>query len=83
MRNARITKEIREYAAEIGCEIIRAKSYAEGKHRLIGIHLLLPSQHELESALIQAERDMFPRVVIHTFDSWVPGAMKRSPRKLS
>lgn len=77
MSKARITKEIKERAEEIGCEIIRARSYSENKHMLIGIHILRPTQAELEDALNTAERDMFPRIIIHSFDSWAPGAMKR------
>lgn len=77
MSTARITADIKHHAEAIGCEIIRAKRYTEGKHSLIGIHLLRPSQYELEQALETAERDMFPRIIIHTFNSWAPGAMKR------
>lgn len=77
MRTARITREIRVQAESIGVRIIRAKRYTEGKHKLIGIHLLMPTQRELEDAMSTAERDLFRCIVIHSFDSWAPGAMRR------
>lgn len=82
MKTARITKDVREHAEAIGCEIIKAKRHEEGKHKLIGIHLLMPTQQELEDALNTAERDMFSRIIIHTFESWAPGAMKRLKERL-
>lgn len=73
----RLTADIKRHAEAIGVQLIRAKQYTEGKHLLIGIHLLEPTHFELVNALGQAERDLFPRIIIHSFNSWVPGAMKR------
>lgn len=74
MSNARITQSIRES----GIKVVRVKTNkaAAGK---IGIHLLRPTQRELEQAIETAERDMFPAVYIHDFATW--GAQRSKPRK--
>lgn len=74
MKQARITREIAEAAQSIGVKIIRVKKH---DHSMIGIHLLMPNQRELEDALNVAERDLFPAIYIHKFSTWAPGAMKR------
>lgn len=84
-KQARLTKEVKERARAIGCTITKAKLFSEGKHKLIGIHLLNPNQRELEDALDKAERDLFCRIIIHSLDSWAPGAMKQprsEPKRL-
>ncbi len=75
MKTARITKELKEYAQEIGCKIVRVKDF--DSKSMVGIHLLMPSQRELEDALTTAERDLYPAIYIHNFSTWAAGAMKR------
>jgi hypothetical protein len=71
---------LKEYADSIGCKVVRLKKYDGKNSERIGIHLLRPDQRELEDALNTAERDMFPAIYIHTFDSWTPGNMKMYPK---
>jgi hypothetical protein len=49
-------------------KIIHATTIEDQK--LIAIHVLNPTFSELEDALEQAERDLFPMVVIHTTFTW-------------
>jgi len=75
MKVARITKDIKAS----GVKVIRVKSF--DSKSMIGIHLLMPTQRELEDAVETALRDMFPAIYIHTFSTWAAGAMKRRAPK--
>lgn len=48
---------------------------AEDGHR-IGIHLLSPTEDEINDALDTAAKDMFPAVIIHTADTWAKRGVK-------
>jgi len=75
MKRARLTRDIREHAEALGVKLVVVKRF-DAKSQ-VGIHLLMPSTHELWDALHVAERDLFPAIYIHTFSTWAPGAMKR------
>lgn len=68
MTKARITKAMRD----TGIEFVRVKSF-DPDRSLIGIHLLEPTQCELEDAVQVAERDMFPAIYIHRLNTWGHG----------
>lgn len=64
INRARITKDIRA----TGIRVVRVKTARQTQR--IGIHLLHPTQAELEDAVNVALRDLFPVVFIHDFNTW-------------
>lgn len=69
MSKARITQAMRD----TGIKFIRVKSGDDSQAGKVGIHLLLPTQRELENAVERAERDLFPAIYIHGFSTWPIG----------
>ena len=67
IKPARVTKDIKTWAENIGVRIYRAKV---GDASKIGVHVLEAEQFELERALEKAERDNFPAIYLHTFRTW-------------
>lgn len=55
-------------ANEMGIEVMKARNSKDAQ--AIGVHLLNPTVDELARAVDVAERDMFPRVVIHNARTW-------------
>lgn len=74
MKRARITKELKE----MGIPIIRVRG--EDKKSFVGIHLLGPTQTELEDAIYTSQRDqgIYTAIYIHTFGTRASGSIKRS-----
>lgn len=61
-------RNLKEAAKELGIKIVNAKHPKDAQ--CVGIHLLNPSVDELADAVNVAERDMFPRIVIHNSKTW-------------
>lgn len=61
-------RELIEAANQIGIKVIKAKNAKDAQ--CVGVHLLNPTLDELMDAVNVAERDMFPRVVIHNSRTW-------------
>lgn len=55
-----------EMAEELNIEIIHNTPYLDRLRSIIGIHLFKPDVRTLENAIITAERDGFPAIIIHT-----------------
>lgn len=61
-------QELFDMAHEIRIRVINAQKPLDANK--IAIHLLNPSLDELEDALFQAEKDLFPTIVLHTVKTW-------------
>jgi hypothetical protein len=61
----RITKSLKTELENHGIAIVRVKTIKQAKR--VGIHLLCPTQHELNNAIDVSIRDMFPTIYIHNF----------------
>jgi len=55
-------------AADLGIKIIMAASVVDSNR--VAIHLLNPNLDDLEDAIMTAERDNFPAIVIHSNATW-------------
>lgn len=63
-------KQLTKHAYELyGINVKQASTKSDGL--CVAIHLLNPSQRKLEQAIEQAERDMFPTVMIHNESTWI------------
>lgn len=80
IRFARITKDIKTWAANIGVKIVRVKEGQLVSHK-IGIHLLEAEQFELENALERAEKDQFKTIYLHTFSTWHARVITKNQRQ--
>jgi len=49
-------------------KVIKAKSQKDQNR--VAIHLLNPTQSEIDDAMERAERDLFPAIVLHTVATW-------------
>lgn len=61
-------RELIKAANEIGIKVVKAKNPKDAQS--VGIHLLNPTLDELQDAIMTAERDLFPRIVIHSNATW-------------